>query len=45
MEDEIIIWVMAIIVGVALWIGGSQIIYGDWTCSFKECVVIKGDER
>lgn len=22
----------------------NQIIYGDWTCTFKECIVIKGDE-
>jgi len=23
----------------------NQITYGDWTCTFKECIVLKGDEE
>lgn len=23
----------------------NQIAYGDWTCAFKECVVVKGGEE
>ena len=23
----------------------NQIAYGDWTCIFKECVVVKGGEK
>lgn len=23
----------------------NQIVYGDWTCTFKECIEVKGDEE
>lgn len=23
----------------------NQITYGDWTCTFKECIVVKGGEE
>ena len=23
----------------------NQITYGDWTCAFKECIVVKGGEE
>lgn len=23
----------------------NQITYGDWTCTFKECIVVKGSEE
>lgn len=45
---ELVFWIALIIVMIAGMIAVrfaySQIVYGDWTCGFKKCVVVKEEE-
>ena len=46
---ELVFWIALIIVMTAGGLAGlftyNQIVYGDWTCGFKKCVVVKEEEK
>lgn len=41
---ELVFWIALIIVMIAGWFTYNQIVYCDWTCGFKKCVVVKEEE-
>ena len=41
---ELVFWIALITVMIAGGFAYNQIVYGDWTCGFKKCVVVKEEE-
>ncbi len=46
-KDCVFICFILAILTIWLWLPPvwANLAYGDWTCAYKECVVIKGDEK
>lgn len=42
-DDDMIVKIILFIILLILSLGFTQIVYNDWTCTFKNCVVIKED--
>ncbi len=45
---ELAFWIalsfILLIAMIAGWFSYNQIVYGDWTCGFKKCVIVKEEE-